>query len=277
MDQIQPTRNNPYPNLTNFSLRVVAGMFSKPGLIALATLTVGLISGYFIGSHPTPSSPIPTPASISLPATLSTQQGRLTKLTASVSNGSQPVWLIPPDTAINFDVALPKTGESIGVVSLGNSSGSIGAIALINGKVYGPVWTSLNPTTPTPPAPVPPPGPTDPFAATLQSAFSQEDAGTRSQNTAKLSALYLQAADTTVNDPNLKTHGDLMTTERAAIFTLLKDPGPQPTIIPKIRQAIGAELSTKLPTSASAPLDSNARILVQTQWKRIGTLLAGLK
>ena len=227
---------------------------------------------------PPPTPPKPAGPSIKLPAVFKAPIGRATKLTAVPSDPTITVrWLFPPTTSVNFDLVNAGT-SSIAVVPLGSNSGDVGAIGTTaDGKQLGPVWVTINSTSPAPPKPPDPPTPqpTDPLTSTLQTAYSQEDPAARADLAHKLAVLYSQAATTTVNDQSLKTCADLMAAFSEASSTVLG--GDATKALPHIRQAIGAELSKQLPTLPSALLDASVRAKAATQFVRMANLLGALK
>jgi hypothetical protein len=124
------------------------------------------------------------------------------------------------------------------------------------------------PPGPTPPGPTPP-TPGDPLAATLAAAYRADGSPAASAKT--LASLYRVAATSTVNDPALATAGDLLNTMSKAAAALVPLPALKST-----REAIAAELKTKLPAAPSAPLDAPTRKLCADQFARVATLLESI-
>ncbi len=124
---------------------------------------------------------------------------------------------------------------------------------------------------PTPPVPPTPPGPTDPLTKTLQAAFDQETAPTRTTHLAALTALYRNAGPT-CQRTDLKTAADLLGVLKTAAGSLL------PTdALPKLRGAIRDELNKTLPTDPAAPLDQATRDKAAATFARVASALAGVK
>jgi len=126
------------------------------------------------------------------------------------------------------------------------------------------------PPTPVPGPPAPVPVPVDALFPALQAAYLAD--GSPADCAGKLAAIYATAARSAVDDPTLKTLGDLLGDLKHAAAALAPLPAGA-----KFREVLAGELDSKLGTNPAAPLDSAARANAKAQFARIATLLGGLK
>ncbi len=210
---------------------------------------------------------------VKLPPTVQVKPGRLVKIQAE-STGKVIRWMICSEDA---DLIPSESGKS--AVFSSPTAGRYRVFAY-SGDADGPSEPAICLVTvgePPEPGPGPNPNPTpvppdDPLAKALQAAFTLEtDAGKKSQCTL-LATLYKTAATSTVNDATLKTVGDLYQVMRKAAQSLIPD-----AALPKVRAAVAAELSAKLPKAASAPLDAATRALAGKTFAKVGAALEGVK
>jgi hypothetical protein len=136
----------------------------------------------------------------------------------------------------------------------------------------GPVPPGPVPPGPVPPGPTPPPNPSDPLAQTVQSAFQQETDPGKVQQIALLASLWKQAGSSLVQDPSVKTRGDLYAIIRKAGSTLLAE-----SALPRVRRVIADELNKQLGTGASIPLDDALRSKCSQEFLRVAKILEGIK
>jgi len=117
--------------------------------------------------------------------------------------------------------------------------------------------------------PLPPAPPTDPLTATLQAAYALETDADKAASLGQLVGLYQKSASGIVNDPGIKTYGDLYDALAIARKALMAD-----TVLVKLRSAIGAQLVKDLPTYATTAID---RALAGKEFARVAAALGGVK
>lgn len=124
---------------------------------------------------------------------------------------------------------------------------------------------------PTPPPPPPPPQPETELEKSVRLAWEGEpDKSVYSK--AILAQIHKQAAEKEVNDPALKTFGELYLRLSKAADSLLPK-----TALSKVRTAIADELKKVLPVEPSAPLHVDARRIAASQFAAVAVALEKLK
>lgn len=103
------------------------------------------------------------------------------------------------------------------------------------------------------------------------SAYAAEGDPTKGRYARDLAALYREAVRT-VDDPALKTVGDLFRVLKEASARLLPA-----TAITSVRGIIGGHLQTKLPTTTAAPLDASVRATAKVEFARVAGILEGVQ
>jgi len=120
------------------------------------------------------------------------------------------------------------------------------------------------------PLPVPPPPPpTDPLAVALAAAYAQETETDKATQVQQLIGLYQKGSSSTVNDPAIKTYGDLFTVMATARKALMPD-----TVLVKVRRTIGDQLDKDLPGDATVPID---RAAAGKAFAHVAAALGGLR
>lgn len=222
---------------------------------------------------PNPPSPIdPISGTISLPATMSADVGRMVKLTVTVQSGDFN-WVIPPETASALDYHI--TGSSVLFTPLVDGACEIGAIAV--SKDATPLWCKITSGKGPQPPPVPIPTPTDPFLVAIQAAYTAD--GKPSAQVAQLASVY-KLSPTFINDPANKTPVDILNVLKKSVVLVLKEANPDVmTVLKNTRLAIATEMDKTLPLGANSTkaLDAPTRQLIATQFARVQAALETLK
>lgn len=233
-----------------------------------------LLVGGFVGGlgtvvtydylHPQ-SIPMPFPQPppvVGLPTELQADVGDLVQLTATTLGLPVAEWESSLKLAVfgNTAVVSSKTPGTFYVSARVVSNGQIG-------RAVCHVTIGNSPTPPNPPNPPNPP--VDNLTQTAQAAFTAETDTAKVANVKALSAVYRNAALSTINDPSIKTYGDLFAIMKTASASLLPVDG-----IPKVRAAIGAYENSQLGTDPTKPLD---KVLAGTVFTKVSTVLDGLK
>jgi len=126
-----------------------------------------------------------------------------------------------------------------------------------------------NGALPLPPAPPVPPPPADPFAVALAASYAQEPETDKAAQVQKLQGLYEKASSIIVNDPAIKTYGDLFDVLAAARKALMAD-----TVLARVRRTIGDQLNKDLPGDATIAID---RAAAAKSFRHVASALGGLK
>lgn len=176
------------------------------------------------------------------------------------------------DGLTQFPSDLLKDARYLVVPTKGEKAGKYRFIAVASSKTGEQVRVDFvivvgNP--PPLPDPTPVPDPTDPFTKSLLDAFGKESSPDKSKYVAALSSLYKMAATTTVNDPSVKTVGDLFNDLKVASPALLP-----PDAIPLIRKVVGDRLNKSIGQSPTSPID---RALVAKELAAVASALEGVK
>ena len=204
---------------------------------------------------------------VTLPAELKVRPGRLLQIRAETA-GKVVKWFCPDSD--NADL-LPYPGQEKTAIFCSPVPGKYRVFAFTAaGDVPSDPAVCCD-TVGDPPPPAPPNPPTDPLTQTLQAAYAQEPAASRSGHRDLLQALYRQAARDTVNQPGLKTLGDLHATLLAARQSLLPEGA-----LGKVREAIAAFLDGQLPRDPAAPLTPDLRGLLTRTFTHVADSLGGL-
>jgi len=205
---------------------------------------------------------------VKLPPTVYVKPGAVVKLTADTKcktvkwfSCSPNLQVIPYDSKSVIIAGPPGTHRLVGYTAHYNTPSDPAICDIVIGDDPGP-------------GPGPGPGPTppaDPFLTTLNAAFAQETSADKAAKLQQLKALYSEFATTTVNDSNVKTTGQLLSTMHMRTQSVIGND------LPKVRDAIRKELDTKLPTKSATVLDQNTRQLCGTQFQRISNVLGQVK
>lgn len=206
---------------------------------------------------------------IVLPPTVAVKPGRLTKLQAQTQltnlqwvNLSDDVDLIPSDTGQWVIICVnPSKGCSSYKIA------AYGAKLDENGKAVPtfPVYVTL--TCGDGPAPTP----SDPFMATLSSAWALETGPNKVADATALASAYRAAVGLTT-DQSLTTVGEFFAAFRKSV-----DASVDRSALPVVRPTIGKELTKYLPTTAASPMDASTRALIAQHYNRIADDLNALK
>lgn len=187
--------------------------------------------------------------------------------TIQLTEKESVVWLVSPEPV--------KMVETNNFLYFSGPAGEYKVTALVQSiegmkvktvKVHAKV--SLGGQVPPPIPPPIPPTPSDQFTKDIQAAFALETAPERTLYAQKLAAIYKVASEKTVQDPNIKTMGQLFDTMKEASRQLLPETG-----IPKVRKVIGDRLNPIF-GAASSPID---RAKVAAEFKAVADALNTIK
>jgi len=167
------------------------------------------------------------------------------------------------DGLTSFPSALLKDDKILIVPTKGEKPGSYRYIAVGSSKEGDLVRVDFSVVIDGPPTPP------DPFIAAVTDAYSKETGVDKAKQVATLASLYKTALTTTLNDPTVKTVGDLFQDLKVASGTLLPADA-----IPLVRKVIGDRLGKSLGTSATTPIDKK---LITDEFQAIVSALGGLK
>lgn len=211
--------------------------------------------------------PAPVIPTVTLPATIQANPGRLTLIHAT-STGKVIKWvcldpavdLLPYlDNAAIFSTAAPGSYRVLAYTALGDQPSEPAICTVVVG---GPV--------PVPPGPVPPgpaPVPNDPLYSALLPAWQAEADPQRVAQKTQLAALYRQAV-ATAGQAQLQTVGDLF-----GVLVQARQQLMDATALVRLRTAIGGQVTTLLPTNPAAPLDAGTRATAAQVFGRIAQVL----
>jgi hypothetical protein len=210
----------------------------------------------------------PVPPSVSLPAEVTAQPGRLVKLTAT-TDGSLVRWALASDDAdlIPFPdgktalFCAPRPGRYL--VFAWTAAGDVPSEAARCVVVVG--------EPPGPPTPPKPPDPADPLAAEFRELLAADPSADKLGHLAQLAALYREAA-AFADRPDVRTAGDLAARIRTAAATLL----PADALV-TVRKRIAEEVTKHLPVEGDAPLDPPTRRKAALLFTRIATALEAVR
>lgn len=197
-------------------------------------------------------------ATVKLPPEIHAKQGRIIKITAETTskyiswlNPSEDADLIPMEgtkSAI-FCSDTPGTYKVICVVAEGDKPSEFAVCNVIVDK-----------------KPVP-----DNFKDTLQKIYKANASKDKEKNKATLSAIYLKAISSTINDKSVTTAGQILNITHNTAQTLLADE------LKDVRDAIALELNDKLPFAAETILDDKLRKLIGDQFQRMADTLTAIQ
>ena len=204
------------------------------------------------------------PPTIALPPEVTAQPGRLVKLTA-VTEGKLVRWqlagedadLVPFPDGKTALFCSPKPGRF--TVFAWTATGDVPSEAAKCVIVVGE------------PQPIPPPKPIDTLAAEFRKLLASDSTIEKLVHLAQLAALYREAASF-VDNPEVKTAGDLAARIRAAANTLL----PAEALV-GIRKRVAEEIAKELSSDGEAPLDAAMRRKAAALFHRIAASLEAAK
>jgi hypothetical protein len=202
---------------------------------------------------------------LTLPATIQVGPGRLKKIEVKTDTKTAVKWFV---SSTDADLIPSESGKYAIFASTVPGVYQVVAYTSDNNGPSDPAICQITVGVPVPPVP---PAPSDPFFATLTTAWKAEAPGQQA-TVQQLAALYQTAGSSTINDTSLNTAGDFLAKVKAAADSLIPA-----TALPKVRAALATELSSHLPTAPTAPLDAATRQTIGAQFVRMANLLEALK
>jgi len=204
---------------------------------------------------------------VQLPTTMQAKPGRLIQIAAK-SEQKTIKWFLVGDDA---DLIVMESSKS--AIFSATNPGSYKVIAwTASGDIPSDpaicvvqVGDSPAPVPPTPPAPV------DPLQTTLQGIYGGLQDTKKNEYRRTLAAVYRQAA-TAINDPQLRTAGELYAVIRRSAVKALPDEALQP-----IRERLAEEIATVLPTDADAILTEDLRKKALNFYARAANILESIR
>lgn len=218
-------------------------------------------------------------ATVTLPTTLAAKPGRLIKITATTDgkvvrwiNGSLDADLIPMESGLSAIFSSPNPGKYLiyaYTAAADVPSEPAQCLVVVGDPGPGPA-PPIPPAPPVPPPPAPP-GPLDPLVGKLSVAYGLETDVNKETLRVALGVFYKQGA-VLVTDTTLTTWGDVFKQMSSASKTLGLFGK-----LPEVQKVLALELNSKLPTTASTPLDSAGRQLAAKTFLAIASAIDNIK
>lgn len=233
----------------------------------------------------------PTPGPVTAPAVVYVRIGGLPQEVVIDNPAGTPIAIVNTsrDDVAAWEIVSRNPGKLRYVIA-GVTPGRFYLVIMANGAAGSPpeevgsITVNVagdGPTPPPPGPPTPPAPPDDPEATTLlaivQGAVKQDNDAGKVELCQQLASLYRVAGNvndptSVVNEPQLKTYGDLFAIMVGARAKLMPD-----TALIKTREAIAGWLRAKLPTQTTALLTDAERRKAGVEFTRIANALSKVK
>lgn len=246
-------------------------------LVGIGAVLATAFNVWLLNHRPLPQ-PIEPPASISVPAEVKGQVGRIIDIEAETA-GHTVIWWVGSSPA-NPDLRTTNSGHTAIFVTPAPGTYVLLAWTAIAGEPTEPVScrvivsgaAPVPPPGPQPP-PVPPPvpvEPTDAFWVSLKAAWVADVSIGKASYRSILAEIYDQAGPAIVKDTTLKTVSEALSKLHQAAESLIG------RNLDSERKAIEKYLNSVLPTSPTAPLDATTRALLAKEAAHVSDYLGRL-